>query len=271
MGALEGHGAPIRDIAVDEAFNQVVSLDAEGAMRVWDLRTMRCVQRLNSRPTEEAGSGGGEAADSGGGGHMTKPGQVDVGVDVKDERHAVSAFAFDAEQGRIVGGQQGLHSWSSRLDPSKRPRKGNEQAAGDKSPAPKSPTAASDPAAAARAEPAAAASEPAASTLAVATSTSTAPSAAAASSSKLSSSKLSSSKRSSSKGKVAPTSHGGAALTSLLYNDVTTQRLESILGMCLLPCTPRTLPAVLSASLRCPHAPFSRCPLRSLLPFSSTA
>ena len=41
-----------------------MSLDAEGSMRVWDLRTMRCVQRLNSRPTEE----GGEGASGGGGG-----------------------------------------------------------------------------------------------------------------------------------------------------------------------------------------------------------
>ena len=33
-------------------------------------------------------------------------GQIEVGIDVKAERHTLSAFAFDAEGSRIVGGHQ---------------------------------------------------------------------------------------------------------------------------------------------------------------------
>ena len=33
----------------------MISLDTDGAMRVWDLRMMRCLQALNSAPSEGPG------------------------------------------------------------------------------------------------------------------------------------------------------------------------------------------------------------------------
>ena len=48
MATLEGHLHPVVQIVAEDDFAQITSLDASGAMRVWDVRMLRCLQVLNS-------------------------------------------------------------------------------------------------------------------------------------------------------------------------------------------------------------------------------
>ena len=112
LAVLPGHRAPIRQLASDEEFQQVISLDSLGAMRVWDLRMMRCVQSLNAPPAEGEDEppppilGNGLA-------------ESDVGAPSHNSlRTAVSAIWYDRGRRRLIGGHQHLTAWHSHMPPS---------------------------------------------------------------------------------------------------------------------------------------------------------
>ncbi|KAI9330378.1 WD40-repeat-containing domain protein [Zopfochytrium polystomum] len=49
MAALKGHNAPIIDISINDIDGQVISLSSDNMIKVWDLRTMQCLQSLLDR------------------------------------------------------------------------------------------------------------------------------------------------------------------------------------------------------------------------------
>ena len=110
LAVLPGHRAPIRQLATDEEFQQVVSLDSLGAMRVWDLRMMRCVQSLNAPLAE----GEDEPPPP-----ILGNGLSDVGAPSHTSlRSAVSAIWYDRRRRRLIGGHQHLTAWHSHVPPS---------------------------------------------------------------------------------------------------------------------------------------------------------
>ncbi|CAM6105598.1 unnamed protein product [Calypogeia fissa] len=46
MGVLHGHEASVLDVVVNEADNQIVSIGADSVIKVWDMRSTRCLQTV---------------------------------------------------------------------------------------------------------------------------------------------------------------------------------------------------------------------------------
>eukprot|EP00741_Cyanophora_paradoxa_P024882 tig00000317_g24023.t1 len=60
---LQGHGAPIRQVVVDDGDSQVISLDLDDVVKVWDIRTGNCIQTIDGEsagryPRSASGTGG---------------------------------------------------------------------------------------------------------------------------------------------------------------------------------------------------------------------
>jgi WD40 repeat protein len=53
MAALKGHNAPIIDITINEVNGQIISLSDDNVIKVWDIRTLQCLQTLFDRMTQE--------------------------------------------------------------------------------------------------------------------------------------------------------------------------------------------------------------------------
>eukprot|EP00966_Prymnesium_polylepis_P335092 7390448-Prymnesium_polylepis.3 len=51
---MRGHFAPVMQLQLDESNIQVISLAQDETIRVWDMRTMRCIQVLNMHDVASA-------------------------------------------------------------------------------------------------------------------------------------------------------------------------------------------------------------------------
>ena len=81
---------------VDEHACHLISLDLDGVTRVWDVRAMRCLQKLNGSHAEE-----GLGQQMMGGIPVTRASRIDASNTGMESRHRVSALAFDQPTGRI--------------------------------------------------------------------------------------------------------------------------------------------------------------------------
>ena len=56
VATLSGHAAPVTRVAVDDARLQVVSMSTDNIIKVWDMRTNKCVQTMVDDNTYRVGS-----------------------------------------------------------------------------------------------------------------------------------------------------------------------------------------------------------------------
>ena len=117
-GTLEGHRAPVTHISADEDYAQAVSLDTDGAIFIWDLRTLRPVQELNTRKSiAEACMAGEGSSASRSAASTASAASSSAGGGASDatDHHLqpISALFYDRRGRRVIGGCHHLVEWRS--------------------------------------------------------------------------------------------------------------------------------------------------------------
>ncbi|MCO5601854.1 hypothetical protein L7F22_055979 [Adiantum nelumboides] len=54
MGTLIGHQAPVVDVAVNDKHNQVISVASDNLIKIWDMRTNKCMQTILDKPNQKS-------------------------------------------------------------------------------------------------------------------------------------------------------------------------------------------------------------------------
>ncbi|EFJ22347.1 hypothetical protein SELMODRAFT_416582 [Selaginella moellendorffii] len=86
MGQLIGHQSPVVDVVVNEDDNQIVSVATDSIIKIWDMRSNRCMQTV-----------------------------VDKTLDKSGEPPIISRLLYDKRRSVLLGGGTSLQAWRKRL------------------------------------------------------------------------------------------------------------------------------------------------------------